>query len=251
MTSFWEVLANNSTTASETQTARVRKRTYSPTSSTNNNSSSLVNIWVSNFYSSVNRWTSNVEAKTTKIRASVKSSRVPTCHHSSTHLITSSKSTSAQMNHNNIPTNLMTQIPPHTAGDNNTLRKRSNNSPSLQSWASCSKITLKPYEVIMHLRILDELADDSVRAIWMPDHTLKNLYVPTISAHLSCRGQCEVSVQATIESLVELLKFRGFQNVLWADCPKTQSIPASRNTNNGSIRMSLQEYYSRSGYSLE
>ena len=49
---------------------------------------------------------------------------------------------------------MMTQIPTHNAGANNTVRKRSNNSPSLQSWASCSEITLRPYEVI---RILDEL----------------------------------------------------------------------------------------------
>lgn len=160
MTSFSEALANNSMIASETHTARVRKRIYNPISSTNNNSSSLVNIWVSNFYSSVNRWTSNaLVARTTKIRASVRSSRVPTCHHSSTHSyqvreMTSSKSTSALVNHNNICTNMMTQILAHTAGDNIiTVRKRSSNSPSLQSWASCSKITLRPYEVI---RILND-----------------------------------------------------------------------------------------------
>jgi len=159
MTSSLEVSANNSMTASETQTARVRKRICNPTSSINNNSSSLVNIWVSNFYSSVNRWTSNVVAKTTKIIASVKSSRAQTCLNNSTHsyqvrVTMSSKSTSARMNHNNICTNMMTQIPTHNAGANNTVRKRSNNSPSLQSWASCSEITLRPYEVI---RILDEL----------------------------------------------------------------------------------------------
>lgn len=220
MTSSWEALANNSMTASETQTARVRKRIYNPISSTNNNSSSLVNIWVSNFYSSVNRWTSSAPvAKITRIRASDRSSRVPTCHHSSTHSyqareMMSSKSTSAPMNHDNICTNMMTQILPHTAGVSNTLRKRSNNSPSLQSWASCSKITLRPYEVI---RILDD-SDDSEpyecpmthhRVMWTQNISLKNRNILSTNA-----GQCEVSVQATIESLVELLKIRGFQNAL-------------------------------------
>lgn len=156
MTSSWEALANNLRTASGTPTARVTRKICRPTFSTNNNSSNLVNIWVSNFYSSVNRWTSNaLEAKTTKIRASVKSNRVPACHHSTTHSFLvreriSSKSTLARVNHSNI---MMTQTLTHTAGDNNTLRKRSSNSPSLQSWASCSKITLKPYEA---LRILSE-----------------------------------------------------------------------------------------------
>lgn len=176
MTSSWEALANNSMTASET--ARVRKRIYSPICSTNNNSSSLVNIWVSNFCSSVNKWTSNVEAKTTKTRASVKSSRVPTCLHSSTHSyrvmkMTSSKNTSAPVNHNTTCKHMMTQILPHTAGGNSTLRKRSNNSPSLQSWASCSKITLRPYEVI---RILNELTLTRLQLYErLPDQTPQNI----------------------------------------------------------------------------
>lgn len=168
MTSFSEAWANNSMIASETQTARARKKIYNPTSSTNNNNSSLVNIWVSNFYSSVNRWTNNAVARTTKIRASVRSSStVPTCHHSSTlsyQIRKMMSSTSARMNHNNICTNMMTQIQVHTAGDNNTARKIGNNSPSLQSWASCSKITLRPYEII---RIFDDIQQYKC----LPDYT--------------------------------------------------------------------------------